>query len=201
MKKALLIIAFIFSALFSAYSQTEKGTTYVGISGLPVLDVFKLFPDNKISGYGAIANFSFFPLKNISLGFNPYSAHISNSYPMYPNTTKEYSKKEEITLMGLNFSVRYHFTKGKFSFYPFVSVGGGQMGTTYYGASNTRLNSRAKGVFSLMAGAGVNYHICKKVALELNLPYTYLYVLPDMESQELQFHTATPTLGIQVILE
>ncbi len=121
MRKIIFIVCLLYSA--TAFSQMEHRTSFVSVSGLPVFDILKTFPENKIKGYGAIINMGFFPIKNLSIGFTPLIAQASNSYNSYSTFYGTFRKEEKIRLMGLNATLRYYLNKEKISFYPFISVG------------------------------------------------------------------------------
>ncbi|MDQ3048639.1 MAG: outer membrane beta-barrel protein [Bacteroidota bacterium] len=196
MKKNLFIFCLLLST--SIFAQMERRTSFVSVSGLPVFDVLKLFPENKIRGYGAIANLGFFPVKNLSIGFTPYIAQVSNSYNnSYISFYGTFRKEEKIRLMGINATLRYYLNQGKISFYPFISGGFANLDiTSYKQEGNTKLSNDNKSVSIVMFGLGVNYFLTEKFTLELNLPYMYLQSFSHDYNDHVSFGTISPTLGI-----
>lgn len=198
MKNILCILLFSVSFL-NGYAQIEKNTSQAGISALPVLDVLNLFPQNSISGFGVMGNLGYFPIKNLSIGINPYYSRVSNSYDDYLIPYGDIRKEEKISLYGLNAYLRYYvFSKGKFSLYPTVSLGFGNLEKEIFMRPGTaRLGHGSTSVLTCYAGAGVNYFITERVALELNVPYMYVQYLPPATTG---FHTIAPTIGVQFYL-
>ncbi|MBA3972569.1 MAG: hypothetical protein H0X46_10615 [Bacteroidetes bacterium] len=70
MKKKLFIFSVFLISIFSASAQLEKTTTQVGVSVLPVFNILKFFPDNKISGIAVSVNMGYLTLKNMSVGIH-----------------------------------------------------------------------------------------------------------------------------------
>ena len=200
MKKTLLIFIFISTFIFNAYCQLEKNSTQAGLSALPVFDVFKLVPDNKISGIALTGNYGFFAIKNMSIGIQPYYAQVSNSY-----TSKILEKEnQEIKLYGLNTYLRYYFIrKEKFLTYALASIGFGNSDqkTTNLSSSAFVKNSHTdKSVLVSVLGIGANYFIMKNLAIELNVPYFNVkYISTD--PNDMHFQSAVPTIGLQYYLQ
>lgn len=194
MKKSLLIIPLLSTFLLKGHAQSDKSTFQAGASFLPVYDVFKLFPNNKISGGAVSGNIGYFVLKNMSIGFNPYYAQVSNAY----NTqgADAHRENQNSKLFGLNAYVRYYFlTRNKLSLYGLASGGFGSSIQKTSSSGNSSTND--KSICTLMTGLGVNYHITKRVALELNVPYTLLKYI-STNSNNNNFQTVTPSLGVQI---
>ncbi len=196
MKKTLLVFILFSNFIFKGYCQLEKTTTQVGVSALPIFDVLKVFPDNKISGIAVTGNFGYLAIKNMSIGIQPYYAQVSNSY-----TSRLLEKEnQEIKLYGLNTYLRYYFIrKEKFLTYSLASIGFGnsEQKTTNLSSLTLVKNSHTdKSVLIFMLGLGVNYFIIKNLAIELNIPYFNVkYISTD--PNDLRFQTAAPTIGLQ----
>ncbi|MGQ0829247.1 MAG: outer membrane beta-barrel protein [Bacteroidota bacterium] len=181
--------------LLKGFSQIEKTTTQVGVSVLPVFDILQLVPDNKISGLAVSGNIGYHTIKNMSVGINPYYAEVVNSYP------SDYSKERErqnIKLYGLNTYLRYYIiNRAKFLAYSFISLGFGAFEQKTFNASTRYLiETNINPVFILQGGIGINYFVTERLALELNIPYTYVNHIstnPDFS----YFHTVAPTIGLQ----
>lgn len=177
------------------YCQLERNTTQIGISGLPVFDVLKFFPDNKISGVAVTGNLGYLGLKNTSVGIQPYYAKVSNIY-----TRLSKKEKQEIKLYGLNTYVRYYFIrKEKFLTYTSASLGFGNSEDRTIDLSslipikNSQSNTS---VFVAMLGAGLNYFIIKNLALELNVSYINIKYIAT-PPYNVRFQTVAPTIGLQ----
>jgi hypothetical protein len=196
MKKTLLTFILFSIFILKGYCQLEKTTTQVGVSALPIFDVLKFFPDNKISGIAVTGNLGYLGMKNISVGIQPYYAQVSNSYP----SGLFEKEKQEIKLYGLNTYLRYYFIrKEKFLAYSLASIGFGnsEQKTTKVSSLTLVKNSHTdKSVLIIMAGVGINYFIIENLALELNIPYFNVkYISTD--PNDIRFQTIAPTIGLQ----
>jgi opacity protein-like surface antigen len=199
MKKLLFTYLLSFIFIVNAFGQLEKKTNQMGISALPVFDVFNIFPNNKISGFAMTGNFGYFAVKNLSIGMQPYYAQVSNSY----TSSLLQKENQEIKLYGLNTYVRYYFIKKeKFLTYSLASIGFGNSDqkTTILSSptfpSNPHYN---KSTMVFMLGVGADYFIMNNLALEVNVPYfnvKYFSTDPNMH-----FQTAVPTIGLQFYWE
>jgi opacity protein-like surface antigen len=197
-KSYLIIILFVF-VFYNGYSQLERTTSQVGISVLPIFDLLKFFPDNKIEGLATSVNLGYLTIKKLSVGINPYYAQVSNTY----NTTiskANNKEKQAIKLYGLNTYLRYYFiSKEKFLAYSSLSLGFGNVEETTTDLSSLTLvkNSHTnKSVLTFLGGLGVNYFVIKNLALELNLSYINVKYI-STNPHNINFQTVAPTFGVQ----
>jgi opacity protein-like surface antigen len=196
MRKHLFLFIFFLVFSFKGYCQLEKTTNQVGVSALPIFDVLKFFPDNKISGIAISGNLGYCTINRVSVGIQPYYAQVSNTYS---NTLFE-RENQGIKLYGLNTYLRYYFiSKEKFLIYSLASVGFGnsEQKTVNLSSQTFVKNSHSdKSVFTYMLGIGVNYFILKNIALELNIPYLNVkYISTDPNDNH--FQTVAPSIGLQ----
>jgi opacity protein-like surface antigen len=197
MKKACLLPFFILIYSFSSFSQVEKHSSQVGISGLPVFDVLKMFPDNDISGFAILGNFGYFPAKDLALGVNPYYASVHNEYA-YRYYSILSRKREEISAYGMNIYARYYFLSQKrFSLYPSLAAGFGNLVIKDF-IDNTRIENRNAAAVSFTAGLGLSCSLNEMISVELNVPYLYL---KSLTNENIEFRTVAPTLGIQLFFK
>ncbi len=199
MKKHFLTFILFSFGFIDCFSQLEKSSAQFGVSVLPVLDVFKVFPDNKISGFAVIGNIGFFPIKNLSAGIQPYYGQASNSYSSF------FFEKEnqEIKLYGLNAYLRYYFIrKQKFLAYSMASVGFGnsEQKTTLVSTVILVKSPINKSVLTGVFGAGIGYFIVKNLALELNIQYLNIKYF-SADPADKSFHTIAPTVGVEFFLK
>lgn len=196
MKNILFTFIFFSIFMFRGYCQLEKTTNQVGVSALPIFDVLKLMPNNKISGMAVSVNLGYLAMKNMSIGIQPYYSQVSNSYTS-PLGDKE---RQDIKLYGLNTYLRYYFvSKEKFLAYSLVSAGFGnseQKTTNLDTQTLVKYSHTNKSVFTFMLGVGINYFVIKNLALELNVPYINVkYISTD--PNDMRFQTIAPTIGLQ----
>jgi hypothetical protein len=190
-----MIVTLLFLITQKSIGQVEKATTQFGLSALPVFDVLRTFPDNKIAGLALTGNFGYFPIKNLSFGFVPYYAQASNSYPLLTSDRET----QDLKFYGLNTYLRYYFVcKKKYRLFTLTSVGFGNSQQKTSNPFLLRYNNRPTFIFQL--GAGINYMLAKKIALEFAIPYTYVkYISSD--PNEVGFQTIVPTFGVQFFLK
>lgn len=188
---------------FPVFSQTEKGSTQIGVSGLPVYDVLKLFPNNKIAGLALSGNIGQFIAKRWSIGSQPFYAQVKNIYYTTHNYL-ETKEQQNIRLLGLNAYLRYNFiAKEKFILYVQGSVGFGnqEQSTTNLMTNIPVRNSRSNQSFlNTQIGLGANYFLIKNLALELNLTYLRLSYFSNTNNIS-YFHSFAPALGLQYYWE
>jgi len=194
--KSFLFIFFSFY-LLRGYSQVEKTTTQAGIGVLPIFDVFKLFPDNKLSGLGVSVNFGYFAIKRMSIGINPFYVQASNEYS-YSKYNIIQTERENIKIYGLNTYLKYYIiSKNKLLVYPSLSLGFGAAEQRTINVNTKVLKSKeSTPAFIFSLGAGINYFITKQIALELNVPYINIKYLTTALIDP-QFQTVAPTIGLQ----
>ena len=194
-----LLLAFLLSiAFYQGFCQVEKATTQFGLSGLPVFDVLKTLPDNKIQGLALSGNFGFFPVKNLSFGIMPYYAQVSNSYPIQVSDVET----QDVKLYGLNTYLRYYFICRKnWRLFSLASAGFGNSQQRVIRANSLALNRYYHDpTLTLQLGAGINYMFAKKIALEFTIPYTNVkYISSD--PTEVSFRTIMPAIGMQFFLK
>lgn len=195
MRNKIIILIVCLLCMYKGYSQIEKSSNHLGISGLPIYDLFNFFPDNKISG-GAI-NFEYgtFVAKNLSFGFNVYYANVSNEYGT--EATDLHREKQIIGLTGLNANLKYYYSLGdKVFVFASVSFGFGNYKYETTNLSNSLIvDDGNEPVSVLMAGLGLDYFVTKNIALELHIPYVFVNRFSDEPYVE-DFHTIAPTIGI-----
>ena len=194
MKKRIRFVVLLFLTYVSleVSAQIKKGDLHIGISGLPVLDFFNSYPDNKISGFGISGQIGFFPHKNIYLGINPYLVKVKNQFPEFGDITLENQK-----IYGVNTSMYYYGAiTAKFYIYGGVSMG---IGAADHHSSNgiaflTR--NATYPIFALAPVIGIQYFITNTVALNFNLPLLNIKYISYTSKDG--FTTVAPTLGIGV---
>lgn len=195
-KKTLSTFCFFSIFICNGYSQLDKTNNQAGISTLPIFDVLKVFPKNKISGIAFSGNFGYFALKHMSIGIQPYYAQVSNVY----TTSLLEEQKQNIKLYGVNTYLRYYFISiEKFSIYAIAGAGFGnsdQITTNLSPAAFSKNSHTDKSIFTSMLGVGINYFIVNNLALELIIPYINVKYI-STGSNDMSFQTAAPTIGLQ----
>lgn len=199
MKKYIFVFLFSLFGLFHGYSQLKKTTTQVGISVLPIFDVFKIFPKNEISGLAVSGNLGYLTVENMSIGILPYYSKVSNSY-YTTGSGGGIKEKQNIKLFGLNTYLRYYFiSKEKFLMYSQGAAGFGnfEQKTSYVSSLTFTKNTHTnKSVFTFLLGVGANYFVAKNFAIELNVPYLYVNQF-STDPNDKDFQTIAPTIGFQ----
>jgi hypothetical protein len=155
-----ILISFFFLAIIAdkGYSQLERATTQIGISVLPIYDIFKIIPNGNIAGVAIEGNLGYLTMKNLSVGINPFYAQVSNIYNN-TNTFAFNKERQDNRIYGLNTYIRYYLvSRNKFLGYLIGSVGFGsseQKNTnlTYLSIISTTDNA----VFTYQLGVGINY--------------------------------------------
>ncbi|HEX8549658.1 MAG TPA: outer membrane beta-barrel protein [Cytophagaceae bacterium] len=194
MKKliALAVLSLIAFTSSKLSAQIEKGDVHIGIAGLPIVDLFNIYPDNKINGLGLTGQVGFFPHKNIYLGINPYYVKVKNRYPDSGSMTDE-----TIKVYGINTALSYYVgLTSKFYIYAGLSAG--------VGAADHQRSNNAVGyissqttypIFTVAPGIGLHYFITEKMTLNLNLPLLNIKYISYSKDEE-SFRTIAPTIGV-----
>lgn len=198
MKNRLLTAFFLSIAFYKSFCQVEKTTTQFGLSGLPVFDVFGSLPENNIQGLALTGNFGYFPAQNLSFGMMPYYAQATNTYPVMASD----KETQNIKLYGLNTYLRYYFLCEKSCrLFSVASAGFGNSQQKTTSANSLALTrDRNEPTVTFQLGAGINYMLAKKIAVEFIIPYTYVkYISSD--PAEVSFQTVLPTIGLQFFLK
>jgi len=198
LKKYLFFFIFFSFSLLKGFGQVEKTTTQVGIGALPIYDVFRLYPDNTLEGFGVSVNLGYFPIKRMSVGINPFYVQAANSYTYHYRYNEIHTQREDMKIYGLNAYVRYYvITKNKIFIYPSLALGFGAAESTVRDIdANIFKERKSAPAFILALGLGFNYFITEKITLELHVPYVNIkYLTVDLIDP--QFHTVAPTLGVQ----
>jgi len=190
-KHVILLVFFLASFLPSKVSaQIEKGTVHLGIAGLPIVDVFNIYPDNKITGLGLTGQIGFFPLKNLYLGINPYYVKVKNRYPDMGSTTEETLK-----IYGINTLIAYYVPLSpKFFIYGGLSLGFGVQDDQESDAAMITANYATYPIFVVAPGLGIHYFITKTTSLNFNLPLINVNQISYFKSEN--FQTLAPTIGV-----
>lgn len=171
-------------------AQIEKGDVHIGVSGLPIVDLFNYYPDNKITGLGVMGQIGFFPHKNIFLGLNPYYAKVKNRYPESGSMSNE-----NIKIYGINTSLSYYGAiTSRFYLSAGVSFGIGVLDEKKY-MDNWRFSRNATHpVFVVAPSLGVHYFITQKMAFNFNLPLINLKHISYTNKDN--FRTLAPAIGL-----
>lgn len=196
MGNKMIILMVCLLLLQKGYSQIEKTTNHVGISGLPIYDLFNFYPDNKISGAAVYLNYGTFVTKNLSFGLNIYHAGFSNEYST--EAVNLHKEEQVIGLTGLNSTLRYYQSiKEKLLVFASISAGFGNYKLETTNLSNSvKVSNGNEPVTLFMAGIGLNYLFSKNFAFELHIPYVFVNRFSDEPYVE-NLHTIAPSVGIQ----
>ena len=170
-------------------AQIKKGDLHLGISGLPIVDIFNSYPNNKITGIGLMGQIGFFPHKNLYLGLSPYYVKVKNRFPELGTITEEHQR-----IFGLNTSISYYLALStKLYVYGGVSLG---LGVADHQSFNIARNTSIKNTYPVLTiapGLGIHYFITKRMTLNFNLSLIDLKYLSY--SNKNKFTTLAPMIG------
>ena len=196
MRNKVILIGFCTLFVHQLCAQVGKSTNQVGVSGLPIYDIFNFYPKNEISGGAISVNYGTFVSNKLCFGVNLFYAAYSNQYDTQAKDL--HKQKQNNDLMGLNTSLRYYCAiKKNFLVYGVISIGFGinKFQTTNLSTSLIVAKTHEP-IALLMAGLGINYFITKNFALELNVPYVFVNRFSyDPYAEHL--NSILPTIGIQ----
>lgn len=196
MRHRIIVIMVCILSIHNGYAQTEKASNHVGVSGVPIYDLFNFYPDNKIAGSAIYIDYGIFVRNNLSFGINIYYANVSNEYDT--EAADFHKEKQVIALTGLNSNLRYnHSLSEKILIFASISLGFGnyRIETTDLSTSLIVDNSN-ESVALLMTGIGLNYFVAKNFALELNVPYVFVNRFSKEPYVE-NVHAIVPSIGIR----
>lgn len=191
--KARIILAAIAIVAFTSYktfAQIKKGDVHIGISGLPIVDVFNSYPDNKITGLGISGQIGFFPFKNLYLGLNPYYVKVKNRYPEDGMMTQE-----DLKIYGINTAIYYYgAVTSKFYIYAGLSAGFGVSDEKMQNSATTIKSAVAYPILTAAPGIGIHYFISERMTLNLNLPLISAKYISYSNVDN--FKTIAPMIGV-----
>ena len=183
----------------SAQNPPPPGLRFhAGISALPVFDVLRLFPSNRIRGAAVMGDFGCFIRPRLSFGINPYYANVVNEYPT-PFLTP-YGERLDLTAAGLNVFFRgYIVSRPAFS--AFILVAGG------FGVMNERLTDLAmpgrrpflnvnSPVSAFIAGPGFSWNLTTQLAAEIQVNFVSIDNFSQAQSNA-YFTAVLPIFGVR----
>ncbi len=170
MKKVALIFVFIIAHL-SATAQIEKGTSQVGIGGLPII-----YPNSSEDiGYSLRINYGYFIFNNLSIGVVPFAGKVG-----------------DINSIGINGYLRYYLLNKGIAL--FIEGGGG------FGRLNYESTPQFNGTMSsINVGPGIHYRFKNNLSVEFLLQYARLRNI-NFPEETTTGNTIIPALGIQYFI-